>query len=65
MFSAKLRTYLVYLDDVIVFSSSRKAHLHHVHEDIPLLEKDCLSLKLAKCHFLQASMDYLGHVIRP
>jgi hypothetical protein len=57
MFSAKLRTYLVYLDDVIVFSSSRKAHLHHVHEDIPLLEKDCLSLKLAKCHFLQASMD--------
>jgi hypothetical protein len=55
----------VYLDDIIVFSSSRKAHLHHVHEVLSLLEEAGLSLKLSKCHFFQASVDYLGHVIRP
>jgi Reverse transcriptase (RNA-dependent DNA polymerase) len=27
----KLKTCLVYLDDIIVFSSSREAHLHHMH----------------------------------
>jgi hypothetical protein len=36
-----------------------------VQEVLSLLEKAGISLKLAKCHFFQASVDYLGHVIRP
>jgi Reverse transcriptase (RNA-dependent DNA polymerase) len=61
----KWKTCLVYLDDIIVFSSSREAHLHHVHEVLSLLEEAGLSLKLSKCHLSQASVDYLGHFIRP
>ena len=61
----KWKTCLVYLDDVIVFSSSRQAHLAHVAEALTLLGNAGLSLKLSKCHFFSETVDYLGHVIRP
>jgi hypothetical protein len=61
----KWKTCLVYLDDVIVFSSSRDAHLKHVNEALTLLGNSGLSLKLKKCHFFSDTVEYLGHVIRP
>ena len=61
----KWKTCLVYLDDVIIFSSSRDVHLKHVNEALHLLGKAGLSLKLIKCHFSKEALDYLGHVIRP
>jgi hypothetical protein len=61
----KWKTYLVYLDDVIVFSSSREAHMHHVDEALTLLERAGLYLKLARCQFFKDTFNYLGHVIRP
>jgi Reverse transcriptase (RNA-dependent DNA polymerase) len=61
----KWKTCLVYLDDVIVFSGSRSAHLAHVAEVLTLLGNAGLSLKLKKCHFFSETVDYLGHVIRP
>ena len=61
----KWKTCLVYLDDVIVFSPSRQAHLAHVNEALTLLGNSGLSLKLKKCHFFSDTVDYLGHVIRP
>jgi Reverse transcriptase (RNA-dependent DNA polymerase) len=63
--SDKWKTCLVYLDDVIVFSGSRSAHLAHVAEVLTLLGNAGLSLKLKKCHFFSETVDYLGHVIRP
>jgi RNase H-like domain found in reverse transcriptase len=39
--------------------------LNHLHDVLTLLGKAGLSLKLDKCHFLQETVDYLGHVIRP
>ena len=56
---------MVYLDDVIVFSNSKKDHLAHVAEALTLLGNAGLSLKLKKCHFFAETVDYLGHVIRP
>jgi hypothetical protein len=50
---------------VIVFSSSRQAHLQHVNEALTLLGNSGLSLKLKKCHFFSDTVDYLGHVLRP
>ena len=61
----KWKTCLVYLDDVIVFSKSKKDHLAHVAEALTLLGNAGLSLKLKKCHFFAEAVDYLGHVIRP
>jgi Reverse transcriptase (RNA-dependent DNA polymerase) len=60
----KWKTCLVYLDDVIVFSKSRKDHLAHVAEDLTLLGNAGLSLKSNKCHFFAETVEYLGHVIR-
>jgi hypothetical protein len=59
------KTCFVYLDDVILFSSSRDMHLKHVNEALNLVGKTGLSLKLIKCHFSKEAVDYLGHVIRP
>jgi hypothetical protein len=61
----KWKTFLVYLDDVIVFSKSMKDHLAHVAEALTLLGSVGLSLKLKNCHFFAKTVDYLGHVIRP
>jgi hypothetical protein len=61
----KWKTCLVYLDDVIVFSSSREAHMRHVNEALTLLEKAGLSLKLSKCQFFKETVKYLGHAIWP
>jgi Reverse transcriptase (RNA-dependent DNA polymerase) len=61
----KWKTCLVYLDDVIILSSSRDMHLKHVNEALHLLGKAGLSLKLIKCHFFKEAVDYLEHVIRP
>jgi Reverse transcriptase (RNA-dependent DNA polymerase) len=44
----KWKTCLVYLDDVIVFSGSRSAHLAHVAEVLTLFGNAGLSLKLKK-----------------
>jgi transposase InsO family protein len=56
---------LVYLDDIIIYSQTMEDHLTHLHDVLTLLGQAGLSLKLAKCHFLQETVDYLGHVIRP
>jgi Reverse transcriptase (RNA-dependent DNA polymerase) len=61
----KWKTCLVYLNDAIIFSSSRDMHLKHGNEALNLLGKAGLSLKLVKFHFLKEAVDYLGHVIRP
>jgi len=44
---------LVYLDDVIVFSSSPEKHLQHLDEVLTRLGKAGVILKAAKCHFFQ------------
>ncbi len=56
------RSCLVYLDDVIIFSSTFDEHLGHI---LQVLKGAGLSLKLRKCHFFSDKVDYLGHVIRP
>jgi Reverse transcriptase (RNA-dependent DNA polymerase) len=42
----KWRTSLVYLDDIIIYSTSREDHYHHVDEVLTTLGKAGLSLKL-------------------
>ena len=56
---------LIYLDDVILFSTDITSHLGHVDEILTLLGQARISLKLKKCEFFQPRVDYLGHVIIP
>ena len=56
---------LVYLDDVIFYSTTVEAHLEHGQELLTLLQAAGVSLKLRKCSFSEISVDCLGHVVRP
>ena len=52
---------LVYVDDVIIFSRTKEAHLEHLDQVFELLEQSGISLNLAKCHFAYPDVRLLGH----
>ena len=54
---------MVYLDDIIIFSSDATSHLEHLQEVFHRLEKANLKLKPSKCHFLKRRLAYLGHIV--
>lgn len=56
---------LVYLDDVIVFSSSIQEHFERLDTVFTKLKDVGLKLKPKKCHLLQREVVYLGHVVSP
>ena len=54
---------LIYLDDVIVFSSTFDEHLHRLRNVLAALREAHLQLKLSKCSFACTEVTYLGHVV--
>lgn len=51
---------LLYLNDIIVFSSSVEQHLERLEVVLGRLEREGLKAKLEKCVFLQSQVRYLG-----
>ena len=54
---------LIYLDDVIIFSSSFQVHLEHLSSVLTRLDEAGLKLRFSKCHFAKQEVHYLGHII--
>lgn len=54
---------LLYLDDIVVFSSSVSQHMERLDLVLGRLQKEGLKAKLEKCSFFQPRVKYLGHVI--
>ncbi|XP_056108553.1 uncharacterized protein LOC130086512 [Rhinichthys klamathensis goyatoka] len=54
---------LLYLDDVVVFSSSISQHLERLEGVLSRLGQEGLKAKLEKCTFFKQEVGYLGHVI--
>ena len=54
---------LIYLDDIIVFSSTFKEHLVRLSGVFQALNDAGLQLKPSKCHFALREVRYLGHVV--
>jgi hypothetical protein len=54
---------LIYLDDVIVFSSTFESHLIRLRNVFQKIRKAGLKLQPHKCHFAQLQVSYLGHTI--
>ena len=54
---------LVYIDDVIVFSSKFEEQIHRLRLVFDRFRQGNLKLKPGKCHFAQASVNYLGFIV--
>lgn len=54
---------LVYMDDIIIFSSSIDEHLKHLETVFDKLCKHSLSIQLDKTEFLKEKLPFLGHII--
>ena len=54
---------LIYLDDIIVFSSTFKEHVLRLSGVFQALNNAGLQLKPSKCHFALKEVRYLGHVV--
>ncbi|GJW37231.1 putative nucleotidyltransferase, ribonuclease H [Tanacetum coccineum] len=51
---------IVFIDDILVYSKSKKEHLRLVLE---LLKKEKLNAKFSKCEFWLQEVQFLGHVV--
>ena len=58
-----LRDCLIYLDDVIIFSTTFEEHLERLDAVFSRLEEHNLKLKGTKCEFMKSHVTYLGHVV--
>jgi hypothetical protein len=54
---------LVFLDDILIYSSSLEDHIVHLRLVLEKLREHHLYMKMSKCSFAQTSLEYLGHII--
>ena len=55
---------LVYLDDILVFSTTEHEHEHHLRLVFQKLREHKLQAKLKKCEFGKPRVKYLGYICR-
>ena len=55
--------FLVFLDDILVYSKSEEEHEEHLRMTLQLLREHQLYAKLSKCDFYRDRIQYLGHII--
>jgi len=53
----------IYLDDVLIFSSSESEHIAHLKKVLQALSKNGLYLNISKCSFAKLNITFLGHRI--
>ena len=56
---------VIYVDDVICYSSNMDEHLTHLQLIFDRLNKAGLKLNLRKCQFAAREVKYLGHILSP
>ena len=54
---------LIYLDDILLYSSTFEQHLDRLNFVLSRLRKHGLKINPKKCHFFKAEVNYLGHRI--
>ena len=54
---------LVYLDDIVVFAATEEEHTHQLNLVLERVAKAGLTLKHSKCHWMQKSVKFLGHIV--
>nr|CAH7755991.1 unnamed protein product [Callosobruchus chinensis] len=56
---------LVYLDDIIIFSTSLQEHITRLKEVFERLRQSNFKIQLDKSEFLKKEVAYLGHIVTP
>lgn len=56
---------LVYLDDILIFSTSIEEHMESLSKILKRLREANLKIQLNKCQFMKKETAFLGHVVTP
>lgn len=56
---------VIYLDDILIFSSSNEEHKEHLVAVFKVLRDNFLKIRPEKCEFFVKSIDFLGFIICP
>ncbi|KAK2905603.1 hypothetical protein Q8A73_009546 [Channa argus] len=59
------RFVFVYLDDILIFSTSETEHVTHVRKVLSRLYQNNLFVKAEKCVFHASSVSFLGFIVSP
>jgi len=54
---------IIYLDDILIYSQTKKEHLKQIRLVLEILRKHQLYAKINKCEFFKKKVEYLGHYI--
>jgi hypothetical protein len=54
---------IVFLDDILIYSTTLKEHKLHVRKVLRRLRENQLFAKESKCEFFQTAVSFLGHVV--
>lgn len=57
------KTCVVYLDDILIFSTSLQEHIKAIREIFDILERKNLKIQVDKCNFLKKETEFLGHIL--
>ena len=54
---------IIFIDDILVYSSSREKYEEHLHTILQTLREHYLYAKLSKCELWLPEVKFLGHVV--
>nr|GEU29253.1 putative reverse transcriptase domain-containing protein [Tanacetum cinerariifolium] len=57
------KSVIVFIDDILIYSKSKKEHEVHLREVLETLQKERLYAKFVKCEFWLQEIQFLSHVI--
>ena len=57
------KVFIVYLDDIFIFSKTLEEHLIHIQKVFDKLREEKLLINLKKCSFVKKELVYLGYVV--
>ena len=60
-----MQSYLIYLDDFLVFSRTFEEHIERLEKVFERLVEAGLKLSPAKCNLFQKELKYLGNIVSP